>query len=200
MKITLSTLTLTTVMIFAMSVLAHDKVVVVPLGSKVRTVQQTFTLNLPSSAFIPGVFQTGDPKIYFNVGNFAYLTQGDLIGGLGAPINLQDGAVITNTTCYMYDNSTENFTSPNSKFFLWRQGTSSADYEQITPTTSCSTSGASVTIQDFSVPSITYPNIDNSQYFYGAYVLLKISAQDPLIHQLRFYGCRITYTLDVVVP
>ncbi len=200
MKKTVFTLS---VMIFLMSnipLYAAEKVVVVPLGGSVKTTNKTLYYNLPPSAFTPSLFTNDIPRGNFISGQFFSLIAPVKTIGLAAPLQLPDGAEITNFSCYVQDNDSVENISGNSPAYLWRRPILLPDKELITTEFNMETTGGSTDIQSFSSPSIDYPLIDNSLYAYGAYTLYKITGNPTSFTNLRFYGCRVTYKLDVVQP
>ncbi len=199
MKGILMSLSLLASVCFVSSLVAADKVVVVPLGKSAEYTNKTFYRNLPVSAFTPTNFTDTGPEIYFNGGEWCMLSGSTTIVGLAAPVHLPDGAELVDFTCYAYDNEGTRDIHANSPVSMWRRAVLSADREKITAEFNMPTTGVSSAIQSFSASSIDYPTIDNTEYFYGAYVLHKIDGI-PVSNQLRFYGCRITYTLDVLTP
>jgi hypothetical protein len=200
MKVILMLLSLLISMCFVSSLVAADKVVVVPLGKSAAYTNQTFYYNLPVSAFVPVLTTDTAPRVNFIGGEWLMLHGTATIVGLAAPVQLPDGAELSDFTCYAYDNEGTQDISSNSPVYLWRRAVLSADNEQITTNFGMETTGESTAVKSFSAPSITFPTIDNSAYFYGAYVLYKLTGDPATDNQLRFYGCRITYTLDVLTP
>ena len=181
-------------------VFGADKVVVIPLGKNVKSTNKTFYYNLPPAAFTPVLFSTDAPRGNFLSGEWFSLSPPLLLSGLAAPVQLPDGSEVTDYTCYVYDADTTENISGNSPAYIWRRPILSPDKEPISTEFNMGTTGDSTSIQSFSSPSITSPTIDNSQYVYGAYVLYKITDSPSSYINLRFYGCRITYTLDVIQP
>ncbi len=178
---------------------AADKVVVVPLGKSVQTVIKTMHYNLPPADFQP-VFLTDDtPRANFITGEWLRVSSPQKVLGLTAPVHLPDDAVIKDFHCYVYDNDSNEGISGNSPSFLWRRDLSSTSKELITEEFSMPTLGANELIRDFSTSAVLEPTVDNDDFFYGAYVLYKITNNPGSINNLRFYGCRITYDLDVIV-
>ena len=177
-----------------------DKVVVVPLGSSVKTATQTLYYNLPVSAFTPVLYSDTSPRGNFVSGDWFSLLSPQLLAGMAAPVQLPDNSVIKDFTCYVYDNDGTESISGNSPAYLWRRSVNDVNRERITDQFNMPTAGSADAVQAFSTQSILFPQIDTSDYFYGAYVLFKITGNPASYTNLRFYGCRIAYDLDVVVP
>ncbi len=199
MKGILISLSLLASVCFVSSLVAADKVVVIPLGKSAEYTNKTFYYNLPLSSFTVTTLTATGPEVYYNEGEWLKVSGTTEIVGLAAPVQLPDGAEITDFTCYAYDNDGTRNISSNSPASMWRRAVLSVDKEKITADVNMPTTGVSSSIQSFSSSSIDYPTIDNSEYFYGAYVLYKLDGL-PSSNQIRFYGCRITYTLDVLTP
>ncbi len=200
MKVIWISLSLMANVCFVSSLIAADKVVVVPLGKSVVYTNKTFYYNLPLSAFIPVMTTDTAPRVNFIAGEWLMLHSSATAVGLAAPVQLADGAELVDFTCYAYDNEGTQNISSNSPVKMWRRAVLATDKEQITADFNMETTGESSAIQSFSAPSITYPTIDNSAYYYGAYALYKLTGDPVDDNELRFYGCRITYTLDVLTP
>ncbi|MCP4009939.1 MAG: hypothetical protein GY726_10555 [Proteobacteria bacterium] len=174
---------------------ADRQVVVIPMGAGVE--QKTIQLAIPPSGFVTTNPQANVP--YYNSGDWVGLTS--TIIGLAAPVQLPEGANLTGMSCYVLDdNASADFTIANTQYSLWRRDVLAVDPEEAISWVNMGTTGASSTIQEFSTNTIIHPTIDNSQHFYSIYILLERSASDPAPFGLRFYGCMITYTAEVVVP
>ncbi len=200
MKILLVTLSLLTSLCSGSFLYAGDKVVVIPLGKSVQYTTKTFHYNLPLSAFTSVNLTDTSPRVNYIAGEWLFLHSSTTIVGLAAPVQLPDGAELTDFTCYAYDNEGTEDIHANSPVHMWRRAILTTDRERITTEFNMATTGSSSLIQSFSASSIDYPSIDNSLYFYGAYALFKITEVPATANDIRFYGCRITYTLDVVTP
>ncbi len=184
------------------SALAASKVVVVPLVKKTKIISREFHYSLPPAAFTPNLFQPpGGPFAFFSSGLYVRYTASQTGPvGLKSPVNLPDGSEIKAFTCYVYDNdAVENFHPSSPVSFRRRMISSADDGEFVVPKFYLGTTGSSTTIQSVEAPSITFPIVDNSKYFYFIYFLLNFTAPSPT-KDLRFYGCQITYSLDVITP
>ncbi len=111
-----------------------------------------------------------------------------------APMNLPDGAVITEFSCYYYDNDIN--TNLTLSGTLRRR-----DHDEIINATMASvdvgTSDPFVTSIPLAITttSITDATVDNASYAYVSRLDWLVSEGD-LTAELRFYGCLVTYTLQ----
>ncbi len=181
------------------SVQGADKVVVVPLGKKMKIITREFHYPLGPASFSPTLFQSGQPVVNMTGGNYIrYTAITTSPVGMKASVNLPDGAAVSALTCFVYDNDAEENFHSNSPVSFYRRMISSADTpENMAPMFNLETAGSMATVQSIGTASISYPTIDNSNYFYWVYFLLRFTAYSP---DLRFYGCQITYSLDVLTP
>lgn len=195
MKKILFSTSLLAILFYTSLLYGAEKVVVIPLNvQKVAFEKKTFQYNLPPSAFTR--VMKGESGNFIS-GEWLYLYP-DLVLGIAAPLHLDDGAEITDFTCYTYDNDIMQSVHNNSPSKLWRRSTLSPDAETVAYIATMETTGASTSLQSFSAPSIDYPIIDNLQYTYGVYMLCRITNLAIPINSIRFYGCSVTYTLDVM--
>ncbi len=190
-----------TLLAISVNSFAAEKVVVVPLGGGSLQAQTSY-LSLPPIAFVPTLFQPGQPDVFINSGEYM-VPRSTNVGGFAAPVQLPQGAVVDDVSCYNLDNSTAaSFANQNSKFRFWRKHITGSEREELIPATVMGTegNGNSAEAIEYSAVSISSPIIDNQNYYYGVVVLLELTAVPVSNLDLHFLGCRITYTHTVVVP
>jgi len=142
---------------------------------------KTKKLSLPAATFISQshTYDVG----HIGVIKYSYIAGGSAgaIGWLAAPIQLPDGAVITQVDCYVYDNDP----SENLEVFIERDRNDGGTGSSTLPVSS---SGASTTIQLLTItPNYT---IDMDNFYYSLGFSARQSNQ-----QLRMYHCVLHYTV-----
>jgi hypothetical protein len=106
-------------------------------------------------------------------------------------VQLPDGATITSVTAYVYDNEPNSLAWDQAEVGLRRQP---LDGSSGTELASCLFSGNSTAVQTIVTPLISNNVVNNSFYIY---TLTFIADRDPVsFGNQRFYGVRITYTVD----
>jgi len=173
MKNTLGSITLITVLLFAISAIAADKVVVIPLGGSAITTQY-YTL--------PGAVFVGNSSAGHNA-------TGTISVGAGytyyAPVILPNHATLTEFMVYAKNGST----SVPDDVSLMRFDRDAAAPLAIATATVPFDTGSSGPFPAFIAPSITPDVIDNIDYSYA----VVIHSGDG---QLEVSAIRITYTCD----
>ncbi len=157
MKKTLSVLITSIVVMLALTVLAADKVVVVPLGGNSSLAPQTQYFTVGSEAFLPG-----SNVDYFNT----YGCGGAYINTAGAQalvasVHLPHGAEITDFKVFFNDTSTNDMSVR-----LMRQPLSDCSYTTLAQVDSSGTSGY-YSVQDNSISSPEVDNMLNSYLVYA---------------------------------
>jgi hypothetical protein len=114
---------------------------------------------------------------------------------LSCPVYLPDCATVKNIKVYYYDN--EPTLDASFYFFLYRRSVASTSSDFMGGCTPSFT-GVSTAIQNELDDTIDYETIDNRvyQYYITGTWTQSLVAGDTL----RFYGCRIEYTMDTVNP
>lgn len=187
---------------------AHDNVVVVPLGGdNVKVQAKTFTKNISAADFRPG-YRT-PLKVpgysYLSGHAFSIVNYGDSDSmGLSTSLDLPDGATLLGVTCYMQDNDADYNARANSLVKITRREFTSMNSEDIITPISMATSGQSADITPLSSSSIIYPAIDTDTYFYVIRYFMQITdnvngfPDGPYSALINFWGCSISYSLDVL--
>ncbi len=160
---------------------------------------KTFHLQVPTAAFTEGYSKSD----FFNNGNGYIVITGNAEElatyrvEVTAPVNLPQGATVTEFVVYYYDNTnTQGWTVEAD---LWRRpilGTAQSAMASISVTTT--EAGQSSSILTTLDNTIANSQIDNQYYQYSIYVIL--DSDQAYSSHLRFYGCRITYTLGTLQP
>lgn len=207
MKKTISFVTLLSVIFISFTAQAYDKVVVVPLGgSGVRIETKTFTKNIPATEFRPDLKSPGAELGYSYKAGIAYkITNNSLVGssGLSASLDLPDAAKLLGVTCYIQDNDPEYNARDNSSVKISRREFTSTTKVDIISPIYMTTSGQSEVVTPFSSSSIIHPIIDTDAYFYTIRYFFQITdnangfPEGPFSAEINFYGCSISYSLDV---
>ena len=173
MKNALRSITLVIVLLFAVSAISADKVVVIPLGGKVAT---THYYTLPGAVFVGDLTADRTPPSLQNPDG----TIGVPIGYFYAPLILPNQAKLTEFVVYAKNGST----SVSEDVSLMRfDRLASAPVVMATATIPFDTA----TFQAFVAPSISPDVIDNIDYSYAVVIHCKDG-------QLTVNAVRITYT------
>ena len=151
--------------------------------------KKTYYLNIPTAAFTscyPDSFPEAGELI-----NDEYMTfymNTPPLQRVTCPVYLPEGATITEFRIYGFDYSSGN--NMNLLAQLHRKAINDP-YGVYIALVSFASAGSSGSVQNASATSISNPIINNN-YQYWITVQFTCTAQDYL---LRFYGCRIAYTL-----
>jgi hypothetical protein len=161
-------------------------------GNYTYSSPKTYYLELPAAAFNP-VFPS-DTDNYQNNGCYIYFYS-DTSHYLRSPINLPHGAKVTEFRVFAYDNTSVDHMDIAVSLLrrpIYETDVLSMAYFSFTP------SGHSDTIQTAYDNTISYATIDNqnNQYYCGAHITLSCDGNE----HLRFYGCRIQYTMSTIAP
>ncbi|MCP4573798.1 MAG: hypothetical protein GY838_15675 [bacterium] len=154
-----------------------------------------YVLHLPAAAFRPTSSSYLRPEWQLISD---YITFWETISSLShtfaAPVNLPEGAQVTELILYAYDNDA----AADLDFILslTRREVTSTTTEQVVSAFPLETSGTSTVVQSESRPSYSGV-VDNENYSYYARVSTSVDALSP---DLRFYGARIRYTVDHAGP
>jgi hypothetical protein len=154
---------------------------------------RTHYLTIPASAF-QADGQQNDVWAYVN--GLAYIPSGTepLSVFSFAPVYLPEGAVVEEVTFYYYDNDETG--NAHVKGRLSRYSVDTAASNTLAEIES-TTTGASLDVQSSTDTSIYNSTIDNQAY---AYYLRGEFQVDIASFNLKFYGCRIKYTVTRVTP
>jgi hypothetical protein len=156
---------------------------------------KTHYLNLLACEFTP--HRSNDDDVYYLSSGYGFVLSGsspyDLF--LYCPVHLPDDATVTEFRLYYYDDSfTADLNIDALLLTRWNYETTGSD---TMAHISISTSGYSSSVQssyDDTIASATLYNTSN-QY----YVAVAIDVDDTF-SVLRFYGCRIRYTINTLNP
>lgn len=174
MKKSLSILIASTLLMLAVSVLAADKVVVIPLGRSASSAPQTQYFTVGSEAFLPG-----SNVDYFNTYGCggAYIATGS--GAMVAPVHLPHGAKVTDFKVFFDDTSAQDMSVTLDRQFL-----SSCGFSSMATVNSSGTSG------NYSVQANTIadPIVNNTVYSYLIYAF-----SSGWSSSLKIKGALITY-------
>lgn len=123
---------------------------------------------------------------------------------LTAPVRLPDGADITATTCYYYDNdSTAGDDISSVSFYLRSRAYTSTTVNTMASGSITATSGATSTmyqVSDTTVSGTAGDPVNNASYAYWLYVYFDQPTGSNCTSSCRFYGCRITYRVTDLRP
>jgi hypothetical protein len=115
---------------------------------------------------------------------------------LRCPVHLPDEATVTQFTVYYYDNHGVFDLSVDAALYARTL------YQTLSPTTMASvsdtTSGSVGAVVSSYDNTINLPTIDNTNYQYYTWLILSMNM--GYTPDVRFYGCKITYTVDAVNP
>jgi hypothetical protein len=152
---------------------------------------KTYYLNIPAAAFT-SLYASG--YNYYNTGAYTYQLSGPSTT-LVCPVNLPQGAIVTEFRTYTYDNNaTYNVELISS---LYTQTLTLGVWDLMAKEW-LNTSGSSYNIQPTIDTTIQYATIDNSNNQYWIYINFDANTNNNI--NLRFYGSRITYTMDTIAP
>jgi hypothetical protein len=154
---------------------------------------KTYYLNIPPAAFTPFYEGGATENIYINEGSNIRLLNSNHIN-IVCPINLPQGATITEFRCFVYDDSPVD----NMVFgaILWQRLVFSTSQEAMAETNFIST-GVNYSIQSCFDNTILGPTIDNQNFQYHISVGISVTGNTNYI---QFFGCRIVYTMDTIAP
>jgi hypothetical protein len=150
-----------------------------------------FYLNIP-----PCAFQKSDELSDgwdFNI-HYARVIGSDSWVHAYAPVYLPQGAVVLNVRFYYMDATSGDMGFSGS---MWRRANDVDITSEDMVHVSTTTSGSNIAIQYLDDFSIGVPTIDNENYTYVADVGMNPTMSTT---SLRFYGCRIKYALNTMLP
>jgi hypothetical protein len=156
-------------------------------------------LSIPACAFQRSYSGDADEVMISSAG-YMYLSGGvapyDV--DLYAPVNLPDGATVTNFSVYYYDNNMgDDLSIAYARLFRGDSFITSTAVV-MAQISSISTTGVDTTPQYSYDTTISYNTIDNQNRNYFAQIWdFQPDAQSA---NLRFNGCRIEYTMDTLSP
>lgn len=147
---------------------------------------------------------------------YAYLSDSDVSNGshsMATDLAIPDGATLTGAACYYYDNSTSDglgyiVTLPSfgalqfyPNFVIYRRAFTSTSNEVVLQddvTTTAAGTATTPTASGWSDNTATVGTdvVDNSAYDY--YMVVGWYVTNDTLSTLRFYGCRISYTMSVI--
>jgi hypothetical protein len=165
-------------------------------GNIMYTSPKTYYQNIACSQFTLSD-PTGDDDRWRNLGSYGYMQSG--VGSydshLSCPVHLPEDATVTEFRIYCYDNT--DVADLEIGAWLNRRGnwvhtihTMGWIYGQ--------TASESTLIRSYYNNTISNAVIDNQHYQY--YIHLDYNQVTYTGDDMRFYGCRITYTIDTVTP
>jgi len=111
------------------------------------------------------------------------------------PVSLPQGATVTEfLTLYLDEQDSANLHMDS----ILKVRPMMSTHSNTMATLSFNSGGADPGVQSHSTSSITYPTIDNANNQYFIYLVFSVG--DFTYDYLRFYGCRIAYTMDTIAP
>ena len=152
---------------------------------------KTFVLSIPPCGFVSS-HPDMDDIAYFPI----YVTAEHVVD-FYTPLQLPQGASLKNVQFFYRDNSADMDIDMSGRIlkFDWAGAAPSELLVDIV----CTTSGESDSIDSFDVNNIDLPPIDNTLYKYIVWLNFEpIGTGDHYF--LGFFGCRVTYTLEIVNP
>ncbi len=185
----------------------QNKVVVVPLGGAgAQLATTTFTKNYTGGQYSAAF---NGQEFFRNVGQyFRFNGQSNTTSvGLSTPLDLPQGAVLQSLSCYVDDQDAAIDFGFASSAALERRARNSTSNEQVLSSDLIlTTTGSASGLEERTTSAIAHTTIDNDQYFYSMYVFFQVSTSmggfvtPPFTASISFYGCSVTYELDVVTP
>lgn len=165
---------------------------------------KTYYLNLHAAAFVQGYPDWVDEKYYTDYSWGGYVVpvmpnDGLYYVGIYASVELPQGATVTEFRVYGYDNKADSNGVINA--YLRRRSSAQAGYSSMASTVlDSSTWGADASVHEAFDNTIFLNPIDNGNNQYFIYVRWSFDSTPtpPPDMFIRFYGCRITYTLSTV--
>ncbi len=186
---------------------SHNRVAVVPLGGiSAKLTTTTITKNYTGGQYDIAFNNQG---FFRNVGQYFEFLNSSLnaSAGLSTPLDLPQGAVLKSLSCYVDDQDANfNFGFASSAALERRPRTSIINEQVLTSDLLLTTTGSASGLEAKTTSSFAHTTIDNDQYFYTMYVFFQVSDSvggfitPPFTAAIRFYGCSVSYDLDVVAP
>ncbi|KPL20029.1 MAG: hypothetical protein AMJ92_00905 [candidate division Zixibacteria bacterium SM23_81] len=158
---------------------------------------KTHYLNMPACEFQQADAGDDDYYVLHEWGcGFVFGDALPYVTTLYSPVHLPDGATVTEFRVYYYDNEAGEDIDVNARLVRRHNYESmlTTQMAQITLTTS----GSSTSVQSSSDNTIDSPTIDNSPYQYLVSVFWDQHNTESF--NMRFFGCKITYTIDKLNP
>jgi hypothetical protein len=158
------------------------------------TSPKTYYLSISTAAF-----QSTYSESYYNNYFEIYLEPPDTQLSLVCPVNIPQGAKITEFQAYLYDNVGLDIDIALQADLWFKNVTTHTWGGWDLANINVSTTGTYYGIQAFTDTTITNHTIDNENYQYMIHIIL---TTDDWYHyfDLRFYGCRLAYTVDTIAP
>ena len=205
LSIPLIVLSLFTLCLGSLSASAN-KVVIIPLGSDTKVETVTYTENIFAGAFRPDFEAPGNWAAYVSDERFTPVIDSPQVSfGLVTRLDLPHGSTLQQLTCYMLDNDSNYNAMDQSHVDIYRRAPASTGKQSILYSPlDISTVGELEAISPRSTSSFAYPELDNNGYFYHIRFFMQISdnfngyVAPPITSSISFYGCSVTYTLDVL--
>ena len=130
---------------------------------------------------------------FTNVGLYIYPSSA-LTMSLYGRTKLPNGATVRTVTCYAYDNGTGSIENFNIYFF--RRSYTSASGSQIGSDINSNLNFQDTTVRAFNITGLSEV-IDNARNDYYLFISFDLpSSVTSGFSSYRFYGCRMTYTVD----
>lgn len=175
MKKAFGILTLVTVLLFAVSALAANKVVVIPLNTSSN---KAGSVSVAGAAFHD---KNENDACLLNQGNFYAMYDGGNGCDAFSSIQIPHGASVTRMDCTIYDNGVGNFLVT-----LERRDLQSGNFVAVFQ---INNSTNSTNVQKISDTTTSYPLIDNSNFAYFIWADFGPAAGT----NSRLYGCTVSY-------
>jgi hypothetical protein len=156
---------------------------------------KTHYLNLPACEF-QRARSYDDIDYHLDSLGYGCITIGGEFTELCSPIHLPDGATVTEFRVYYYDDHSV------ADMGIGASLRARTLYQTTVPTAMASvtdtTSGSVAAVVSSYDNTIDIPVINNSSYQY--YIWIILTQTFPSCPDMRFYGCKIKYTVDTVNP
>lgn len=135
-----------------------------------------------------------EDDLLLRMNNYAYIYSGtaSYSATMNCPVDLPDGATIAAMRCTAYDNDANGAMS----VYLMRQDLATGTTSTL-GNAGTSLGGVSTAVTTVSDTTIANPQVDNASYGYSLQAILSPSSVGSGI---RFYNCRIEYTIDQLTP
>jgi len=158
------------------------------------TSPKTYYLQLPAAAFQQVVSATSGQWVVNSAYGRVLANGGYYIVGAVAPINLPEGATISEYKCYYYDNDTIDDIAFSS--LLYHRNVQLTGTTTVASVAATSTGASAIIIEVSDTPAAP-PVIANANNQYVAALNWSPGSDSS---SLRFYGCRIAYTMTTLNP
>jgi len=158
---------------------------------------KTYYLNIPDAEFVTLQRITEDHEYIHSINGYGYILAYDITTDvkLICPVHLPDGAIVTEFRTYCYDYSFEDLAISAT---LFRRAVNSTSREEMAQISFITNDIYSIDILQNYSNTINSPTINNENYQY--YIYVDYDQTYCYDDDMRWYGCRIEYTMDTIRP